>query len=248
MISKKQLKELRAYRQGKHCKEEGLFVVEGVKMADEALASGWPIRTVCATEEWMAEHDGLNGDIQRWTVSESELAQLSLLRSPNEVWMLVERQYRPAIGQWTAVDVTLVLDHIQDPGNLGTLIRTADWFGIRHLVCSPDTADCFNPKVVQATMGSLFRTQIEYTDIAQWAARCKTPVYGAVLGGTPIGESALQRPCALVIGNESRGISDDVAQQLTHRVTIPSTGGSAESLNAAVAGSVLMAAIALNGL
>lgn len=243
-LSKRQLKELRRYRQVKYCKEEGLFVVEGEKMAEEALASGWNLRTVCGTESWITEHRNLATIEQWYTVSDDELQQLSLMRSPNAVWMLVERQHADIVSL-QAVEVTLVLDHIQDPGNLGTLIRTADWFGIRHLVCSPDTVDCFNPKVVQATMGSLFRIRIDYTDIARWTDQCGMPVYGAVLGGTDLRETKLQQPCALVIGNESKGIGETVARHLTQRLTIPNTGGSAESLNAAVAAAVLMSHLAL---
>ena len=241
MLSKRQLKELRQFRQSKCCKEEGLFVVEGEKMAEEALLSGWPIRTVCATEGWMTAHSTPVAGADWWTVSDGELEQLSLMRTPNAVWILVERRTAD-ISRLQSVGVTLVLDHIQDPGNMGTLIRTADWFGIRRLVCSHDTVDCYNPKVVQATMGGIFRTQTTYTDVAEWTAKCNMPVYGAVLGGTLIDRNTVwQKPCALVIGNESQGISTAVAQHLTQRLMIPNIGGSAESLNAASAAAILMA-------
>ena len=246
MLSKRQLKELRLYRQGKYCKEEGLFVVEGEKMAAEALASGWSVRVVCATSDWMATHPQPVGVAQWWTVSDAELAQLSLMRTPNAVWMLVERQ-RADIGRWSGTDVTLVLDHIQDPGNMGTLIRTADWFGIRHIVCSDDSVDCFNPKVVQSTMGSLFRIQVDYTDLEQWVDGCNMPIYGAVLGGDSIRRGGTwERPCALVIGNESKGIRPAMARRLTRRLTIPNIGGSAESLNAASAAAILMALMTMD--
>ena len=240
MLSKGQLKELRRFRQSKCCKEEGLFVVEGEKMAAEALASGWPIRTVCATEAWMSSHLHTTSCDQWWTVSDSELEQLSLMRTPNTVWMLVKRSTAD-VSCLKSVDITLVLDHIQDPGNMGTLIRTADWFGIRHIVCSHDTVDCYNPKVVQSTMGGIFRTKVTYTDITEWLSHCGTPVYGAVLGGENLTrQTLLTKPCALVIGNESKGICPTVAQQLTQQLTIPNIGGTAESLNAASAAAILM--------
>ena len=245
MLSKRQLKELRYYRQNKYCKENGLFVVEGEKMAEEALSSGWSIRTVCATESWMATHRQ-PATIDQWhTVSAGELEMLSLMRNPNAVWMLVERQ-EADITALRSIDATLVLDHLQDPGNMGTIIRTADWFGIRHIVCSLDSVDCYNPKVVQSTMGGIFRTKVIYTDIVDWLTHCGTPVYGAVLGGEPIcGTTKLSHPCTLVIGNESQGISPAVAACLTQRITIPNIGGSAESLNAASAAAVLIALLAL---
>lgn len=245
MISKRQLKELRVFRQGKRCKEEGLFVVEGEKMAAEALASGWPIRVVCATEGWMATHPQPADVSQWWTVSDAALEQLSLMRTPNAVWMLVERR-RADIGRWRNTDITLALDHIQDPGNMGTLIRTADWFGIRHVVCSEDSVDCFNPKVVQSTMGSLFRTQIDYVDLVSWADSCGMPLYGAVLEGDSVRRNMeWERPAVLVIGNESQGIRPALAQRLAQRLTIPNVGGSAESLNAASAAAILMSLMAI---
>lgn len=245
MLSKRQLKELRYYRQSKYCKEAGLFVVEGEKMAAEALASGWRIHAVCATDSWMATHRQ-PATIEQWhTVGAGELEMLSLMRSPNAVWMLVERQEADTAAL-QSINATLVLDRLQDPGNMGTLIRTADWFGIRHIVCSNDSVDCFNPKVVQSTMGGIFRTKVTYTDITEWLTHCGTPVYGAVLGGEPVGATTkLSRPCALVIGNESQGISPAVAACLTQRLTIPNIGGSAESLNAASAAAILMALLAL---
>lgn len=244
MLSKRQLKELRAYRQSKYCKDESLFVVEGEKMAAEALASGWPVRVVCATATWMAAHPQPADIAAWWTVSDAELEQLSLMRTPNAVWMLVERQ-RVDMDRWNHTNITLVLDHIQDPGNMGTLIRTADWFGIRHIVCSTDSVDCFNPKVVQSTMGSLFRTQIDYVDLEAWIDHCGMPLYGAVLGGDGVRRDTVwERPCALVIGNESRGICSAVERRLTRRLTIPNIGGTAESLNAASAAAILMAMMA----
>ena len=236
MISKNRLKELAAYRLQKRCDEEGVFVVEGPKLAAEALASGFAIRTVCATAEWKAE-SGMWGEY--YEVSQAELERLSNFKSPNQVWMLVEREQRAEVGERRS-EFVLALDRVQDPGNVGTMLRTADWFGIRHVVCSRDTASCYNPKVVQASMGAVFRTRVEYVDLAEWLAASGLPVYGASLQGRPFTE--LEKPArgVLVIGNESAGISEAVMRQVTHPVLIPNVGGTAESLNASVAAGILM--------
>ena len=242
MISKNKLKELAAYRLQKRCDEEAVFVVEGAKMAAEAKASHFAIRTVCATAQWLSVHaDGLAAG-ETYEVSDAELERLSGFKSPNQVWMLVERSAVPHPHAASHSPLILALDRIQDPGNLGTMLRTADWFGVRHVVCSPDTVSCFNPKVVQATMGAIFRTQVDYTDLPQWLATCGMPVYGASLQGKQL--SALNpqpsTPRVLVIGNESRGISPEVMALVTHPVLIPNLGGTAESLNASVAAGILM--------
>ncbi len=240
MISKNKLKDLAAYRLQKRCDEEAVFVVEGAKMASEAMVSGFTIRVVCATAEWLAAHAADSVAKEIYEVNTAELERLSNLKTPNQVWMLMERSSRqqPASGQ---CPLTLALDHIQDPGNMGTLMRTADWFGIRHIVCSADTAGCYNPKVVQASMGAVFRTRVDYVDLPQWLATCGMPVYGASLQGKPLkANHDLPRQGVLLIGNESRGISPEAMVHVTHPVLIPNLGGTAESLNAAVAAGILM--------
>jgi TrmH family RNA methyltransferase len=237
VISKNKLKELAAYRQQRRCDEEAVFVVEGPKMCAEALRSGFAVRVVCATEEFKAESlkfKDSGGEF--YEVSDAELERLSGFKSPNQVWMLVERRELNVAG-----GSILSLDRIQDPGNLGTMLRTADWFGIRHVVCSHDTADRYNPKAVQASMGAVLRTQVEYTDLPKWLSACGLPVYGASLQGTPR-PLAAEPPerAVLLIGNESRGISPEAMAQVTHPVLIPNIGGTAESLNAAVAAGILM--------
>ena len=242
MISKIKLKELAAYRLQKRCDEEAVFVVEGPKMAAEAIASGASIRTVCATREWMlANGEWRMASGEFYEVSQTELERLSGQKNPNQIWMLVER--RMENGKQRAEDgkLVLALDHIQDPGNMGTLMRTADWFGVRHIVCSHDTVGCFNPKVVQATMGAIFRTWVEYVDLPQWLASCGMPVYGASLHGEPLkADNKLHRQGVLLIGNESRGISPEAMAAVTHPVLIPNLGGTAESLNASVAAGILI--------
>ena len=239
MISKNKLKELAAYRLQKRCDEEAVFVVEGAKMCAEALSSGFRVLTVCATAEWLTAHaDGIAA-AETFEVSSAELERLSNFKSPNQVWMLVERGLAPHATLHTPL--TLALDRIQDPGNLGTMLRTADWYGVRHVVCSADTVSCYNPKVVQSTMGAIFRTQVDYVDLPQWLAACGMPVYGATLGGRPLADVELpQAPAVLLVGNESRGISPEAMAAVTHPVLIPNRGGTAESLNAAVAAGIIM--------
>ena len=243
MISKNKLKELSVYKQQKYCESDGVFVVEGVKMGDEALAAKAPIKVVCATKLWLAQHPELPINAEIYEVEELALARLSHMPTPNEVWMLLDRNLRPVDSSH---NLTLALDHLQDPGNLGTIIRTADWFGVRHIVCSHGTVSCFNPKVVQSTMGGIFRTRIDYTNLTDYLAACGKPVYGALLDGRDIwaDDEPLRLPsggAVLVVGNESRGLSAEVQSTVTHRVAIPNLGGTAESLNAAVACALLMA-------
>lgn len=242
MISKNKLKELAAYRLQKRCDEEAVFVVEGAKMCAEAMASGFAVRAVCATAPWLAAHAGGIAAGETYEVSDAELERLSGFKSPNQVWMLVERTAAVLPQAAGHSPLTLALDHIQDPGNMGTMLRTADWFGVRHVVCSRDTVNCYNPKVVQATMGAVFRTRVDYVDLPAWLAGCGMPVYGASLQGRQLSTFTAEpsAPKVLVIGNESRGIGPEVMACVTHPVLIPNLGGTAESLNASVAAGILM--------
>ncbi len=245
MISRTKLKDLATYRIAKRCEADGVFVVEGMKMAAEALWSKAEILCVCGTSQWLGQNDGVThsrvSDQNIFEISAADLTRLSNQKSPNNVWMLLKRPEKPNLSD-TFNCRTLVLDKIQDPGNLGTIIRTADWFGIRHIVCSPDTADCYNSKVVQASMGGIFRTNVHYTDLVDYLKQCnkrEIPVYGAFLTGENVGLTSFEKEGKLVIGNESNGISSEVGLCVTHKISIPNIGGTAESLNAAVATAIL---------
>lgn len=241
MISKTKLKEFAAYRMQKRCDEEGVFVVEGPKLAREALLSGADIKAVCCTDDWYGENQSLVGEKvfseNIFVLTEPDLERLSQLRTPNKVWMLVNNiENEPFENSFETL--TLVLDKIQDPGNLGTIIRIADWFGIRHLVCSKDTVNCFNAKVVQSTMGGIFRTSLHYVNLEEYLGECRKrniPVYGALLSGDSVYTADLQQNGVLVIGNESKGISETVQKFVSHKISIPNFGGTCESLNASVA-------------
>ena len=242
LISKNKLKELAAYRLQKRCDEEAVFVVEGPKMAAEVLASGFTVRVVCASGEWLSTYADSMVATETYEVSPAELERLSNFKTPNQVWMLVERDSKDPKDLKDPKGLILALDHIQDPGNMGTMLRTADWFGIRRVVCSRDTVSCYNPKVVQASMGAVLRTQVDYVDLPEWLATCGMPVYGASLQGEPIvgKDAGAPREVVLLIGNESRGISPEAMAHVTHPVLIPNIGGTAESLNASVAAGILM--------
>ncbi|MBQ6096876.1 MAG: RNA methyltransferase [Bacteroidales bacterium] len=257
-LSKNQLKALAAYRMQKRCDEEGVFVVEGEKMCHEALASEHKILVVCATADYLATMPNATVADDVYEVSSEQLERLSSLRTPNKVWMLVERkaengkrkaesgERRTENGERRTENwggVVLALDGLQDPGNMGTIMRTADWYGIRHIVCSRDTVSVYNPKVVQSTMGAIFRTRVEYVDLAEWideANKKGFATYGAMLDGRDYRTATLQGPAVLVVGNEGRGISAPVAARLHQRLTIPNVGGTCESLNAAVATAILV--------
>ena len=243
-LSNNKMKFLSAYRQQKNCEAEGVFVVEGVKMAQEALKSGWKIRTVCATaEEWNAmDFFAHNGADEVYEASREHIERLSSLRSPQGVWMLVERKTENGERRAESPFV-LALDGIQDPGNMGTILRTCDWFGVRDVVCSHETVSCYNPKVVQASMGAIFRTHVSYCELAETLMSYKKhgfAINGAMLDGEDAFAARKERPCVLVIGNEGHGISPEVAAVIDRRLTIPNIGGTCESLNASVAAAILV--------
>ena len=242
-LSKNQLKNLAAYRLQKRCDEEGVFVVEGVKLCHEALLSDFAIRIVCGTAEYMQSNiDGLDRCGEAYMVTDEQLERLSLMRTPNKVWMLVERKKENSKSKIQNSELVLALDGLQDPGNMGTILRIADWFGIRHVVCGTGTVSCYNPKVVQSTMGAIFRTHVDYCDLAQWLGEKNNKgidTYGAMLDGSDLYKTTLRRPAVLVIGNEGQGISPTVARNIKHRITIPNIGGTCESLNAATATAIL---------
>ena len=244
-LSKNQLKALAAYRIQKRCDDEGVFVVEGEKMCHEALASEHKIIVICATADYLATMSNATVADEVYEVSPEQLERLSNMRTPQKVWMLIERKaesgWRGNCFDFNEGGLVLALDGLQDPGNMGTIMRTADWYGIRHIVCSRDTVSCYNPKVVQATMGAIFRTCVEYVDLASWLENTQTAtVYGAMLDGRDYRTATLQHPAVLVVGNEGRGISAPVAARLHQRLTIPNIGGTCESLNAAVATAILV--------
>jgi TrmH family RNA methyltransferase len=235
MLSKNELKYIQSLCHKKQRQEEALFIAEGVKLVDELLNSDYRIKKIYATEVWAEQRPGMETTI----VTNDELAKISTLQAPNQVLVIAEQT--PVTGQPVfEKQVSLVLDGIQDPGNFGTIIRIADWFGISQIVASPETVELYNPKVIQGTMGSFIRVNVWYRPLPELLSAVKLPVYGALLDGTDMYQSKAVSEGILIIGNEARGISPGLIPFITHPITIPRMGG-AESLNAAVATGIIVA-------
>jgi RNA methyltransferase, TrmH family len=239
MLSKNEVKYIQSLGHKKRRDEERVFLMEGSKMVAELLThySSQVIR-LYATETFFQQHPAAKNITQHYIVSEDELARISQLQTPNQALALLSYfDYPPP--ELHSTDWTLALDGIRDPGNMGTIIRLADWFGIRTIICSPDCADIYNPKVVQATMGSIMRVSVYEEELAGFLADQQLPVVGAVLGGKELSSFAFPKAGILVIGNESIGIREDVISLLTDKLMIPRFG-EAESLNAAIATSIFL--------
>jgi TrmH family RNA methyltransferase len=236
MLSKNELKYIQSLCQKKQRQATGMFLVEGPKIVQELLNSHFAVTKVYATEDWDAA--GMRDISMLTRISADELAKISALQTPQQV-LAVARQYWPASAPVLNQKITLVLDGIQDPGNLGTIIRIADWFGIQEIVCSPDTVDCYNPKVVQATMGSFLRVHIWYEDLPAFLAKQQMTVLGALLSGQSVYTTQVDKPSLLIIGNESKGIRENILPYVNQPISIPGRGG-AESLNAGVATGILI--------
>jgi len=256
MLSKAKIKLIRSLELKKNRQAEGLFVAEGPKVVGDLLPYYRP-RFIVATDTWLESHVR-PADAETIEATEEELAKASFLKTPQEVLAVFEmpggQAGKPTSGQATSGlshqpsenSLTLVLDDVQDPGNLGTIIRTADWFGIRHIVCSPGTADAFSPKVVQATMGAIARVHIHYTELTAYLSGVPagTPVFGTFLEGEDIYRHPLSTRGLIVMGNEGNGISPAVARYITDKLFIPPypTGCvTSESLNVAIATAVTLA-------
>lgn len=236
MLSKNELKYIQSLCQKKQRQASGLFIAEGPKIVDELLNSHFTVNKVYATDEWDAAKLADPSILTR--VSAHELAKISGLQTPQQI-LAVARQYWPDAAPLLNQKITLVLDGIQDPGNLGTIIRIADWFGIQEIVCSLDTVDCYNPKVVQATMGSLLRVKIWYEALPAYLAKQQMPILGALLSGQSVYATQVDAPSLLVIGNEAKGIREELLPLINQPISIPGKGG-AESLNAGVATGILV--------
>jgi TrmH family RNA methyltransferase len=238
MLTKSKIKYIQSLQQKKYREEEGVFVGEGPKVVAELLiAPNIQAVEVFALEDWAEKNrELLNTDLT--VVSEQELEKISGLVSPKDVVALFKKPVFTADSP--EGKVSLLLDGIQDPGNLGTIIRTADWFGIDLVYCTPDTVDVFNSKVVQSTMGSIGRVNVSYVDLAQTIKEHHNiSVYVAALNGENLFQMESPKEAFLVIGNESKGVSEAILQLATHKVHIPGKG-KAESLNASVAAGIIL--------
>jgi TrmH family RNA methyltransferase len=242
MLSKNELKYIQSLCQKKQRQQEGLFIAEGTKLVDELLRSSYHIRKLYALESWVKDH---NTTVDVVTVTDIELQRISGLQAPNQVLAIAEQQVPPK-DPLLKEQLTIVLDDIQDPGNLGTIIRIADWFGIKQLVVSENTVELYNPKVIQGTMGSFIRVQVWYRSLLHFLQQANVPVYGALLNGKNMHNEPPVTEGILVIGNESKGISKELLPFISHPITIPRLGG-AESLNAAVAAGIIVSHLKKSG-
>ena len=245
MLSKNLIKYIRSFQQKKQREAEGLFIAEGPKTVGDLLAAQ-RARLLVATAEWLATNKANAERVVE--VTEEELRRASLVQHPQQVLALfpIPQTATDHVHRMDENELVLALDGIQDPGNLGTIIRIADWFGVDTIYCSRDTADAYSPKVVQATMGSIARVRMIYTDLCTLIDHLPqgTPVYGTLLDGDDLYTTPLLPHGLLIMGNEGNGISDEVASRLTHRLLIPAYPDShdtVDSLNVAIATAVCCA-------
>lgn len=238
MLSKAKVRFIKQLQVKKYRLAEQSFVVHGSKVVKETLASDFDVKILLGTESFLnalsPKLSARAGEVI--IVNEQELASVGSVETNNAALAVVSMATPKPLSQegWT-----IALDDIRDPGNLGTIIRTADWYGVRQIVASPETTDFYNPKVISATMGSFLRISMHYTSLPVFLSKPVIPVYGALLKGENVHTQTFDKQGILVIGNESRGISGDVEKLITHRITIPKFGD-AESLNASVATAVIL--------
>ena len=244
MISKNQIKNITSLHQKKFRKELSLFIAEGPKVVDEFLHSDLKITEIYGLENWITKNLLLLNKINclHFIVTEAELARISYLQTPNEVLAICKQPTYLEKNITTQTDLHLYLDGVSDPGNMGTIIRMADWFGVKQIFCSDNCAEIFNPKVVQSTMGSLSRVSFYTMSLSQACKLTDTEnIFGANLGGENLYITVIPKKCMLVIGSESHGISIENTNLLSKHITIPQAkNGTTESLNAAVATSIIL--------
>jgi TrmH family RNA methyltransferase len=267
MLTKNQAKFISGLKLKKNREEHGLFIAEGAKIVSDILHSGIKVKQIFSSKNFQL--DIFNYQIEVIRIKESELKRISALQTPNEVLAVCEMPKHQFKADDLKGKLSLVLDTIQDPGNLGTIIRVADWFGIEHIICSLDTVEVYNPKVIQATMGSISRVKVHYTELSKFLAAMNEgqksevrgqkhvvrkaehskgkkevvpiKVYGALLDGESIYSKELAKEGLIVMGNESKGISENILPFITDKILIPNYGKGAESLNVAIATAVIAA-------
>ena len=259
-ISKAQVKLVRSLQQKKFRDELGLFVAEGEKCVEELRKGFELVYLICLASETGLSEKLSSCNTVFLSATPMEIGQMSSLRTPQGVIGVFRKSDNNLSGKaglnsaGSQEGLILALDGIQDPGNLGTIIRTCDWFGVHHIFCSPDTADCYNPKVVQATMGALARVRVHYVDLPAFIRSYNAPVYGTLLDGKNMYEVLQQRNLTggdghevIIMGNEGNGISEPVRQLVTHPIRIPSypnkeASDVVESLNVSIATAIVLAA------
>lgn len=233
MISKNEIKYIQTLYHKKQRNELKLFIAEGPKLVEEVLNSNYVIDKIYATENWINKNKHVFS-----LVTEDELKKISSLQTPNQVLAIVKMKDE---GERIKIEnkLSLVLDGIQDPGNFGTIIRIADWFGVENIICSNDCVDFYNSKVIQSTMGSFIRVNVVYKNLEEFLQTTQLPVYGALLNGTDIRKIEKPKHGLIIIGNEGNGIRENILPYINNAISIKKVG-LAESLNAAIATGVLL--------
>jgi RNA methyltransferase, TrmH family len=240
MLSKSKISFIKSLQVKKYRQEEQCFLIHGAKTVDETLASDFEILTLLGTEDFLKSIEGtIIGKVKEIIeVSEKELTSVGSVETNNSALAVVKMPEQKA-PRLLPTEFYLLLDDIRDPGNLGTIIRTAEWFGINTIIASAETTDVYNPKVISATMGSFLRVNMFYTSLTEFLSDTSMPVYGTFLKGENIHDVKFQKGGMIVIGNESKGISPGVEKFVTNRITIPRFGN-AESLNASTATAIVL--------
>jgi TrmH family RNA methyltransferase len=246
MLTKATIKDIQSLQHKKFRNEQQAFIAEGPKLVEELLVAGiFTCKCLVALESWSGwttHADHIQTKTETYPVEAHELERVSAQSTPNQVLGVFEmKTYEPPVN--VSGKITLVLDDIQDPGNLGTIIRSADWFGVEYVICSLHTADVYNPKVVQSTMASLARVKVVYCDLENWLSQMKqVPIYATSMHGESLSKIQFNKEGIIIIGNEGNGISKTIEATASNIVSIPKIGG-AESLNAAVAASIMLYAL-----
>lgn len=243
LLSKNKIKYIRSLEQKKIRKEEHVFLAEGPKLVGDLLGH-FPCRFLAATSSWLRDHTVVSVD-EIVEVSQDELSRASLLKTPQQVLAIFEQPQYDLNPEIVHQSLCLALDDVQDPGNLGTIIRLADWFGIEHIICSSNTVDVFNPKTIQATMGGIARVKVHYTSLSQFIRSLgDAPVFGTFLDGENMYEQTLSTNGLIVMGNEGNGIGKEVESLINRKLYIPNYPQgqeTSESLNVAIATAVICA-------
>ena len=243
-ISKNKIKFIRSLEQKKVRREERVFLAEGPKLTADLLGH-FHCRYLAATDDWLASHNTIEAD-EIDTATIDEIARASLLKTPQDVIAIFDQREEKTEITVIEKQLCLALDDVQDPGNLGTIIRIADWFGIEHIFCSTNTVDVYSPKVVQATMGALSRVHLHYVSLTELIGKLNknVPIYGTLLDGTNIYTQELSTTGLIVMGNEGNGITAEVRQLINRKLYIPNYPegrDTSESLNVAIATAVTCA-------
>ena len=244
-MTKNDVKELQALRATKGRKERGIFAVEGNKLVEELLKSNFKVNNIFVTETWVEKNPVFAKKIADYEiVTSKQMEQISNFVTPPGIFATAMMPKHKIEPKDTDNQLVLLLDGINDPGNLGTIIRTADWFGIKKIVISEDTCDPWQPKVIQSTMGSIFRMQIVETDVVKFLKEVNTPVFGALMHGKNVYHTHINNKGVVIIGSESHGIRENVMPFVSCPINIPRAEGSqTESLNASVAAGIIISEI-----